>query len=791
MKLPLSLIKKFIDLDQSVEIIASVLTKAGVEVDGIENASPPFSNVVAAKIVSKKEHPDADKLSILEVHDGTQILEIVCGASNCHENMHVALAKVGATLIDETGKEWKIKKSRIRGQVSFGMLCSKQELQISKDHEKILELPEDIELGTDLIDILWDPVFDLSLTPNLGHCFSAIGIARELSCYLNKPLKNKAFLIQENLQKSINESISVKISSQYCNRYSLRLLKNITVCPSPFWLQLVLERASIRSINNVVDITNLVMLELGQPLHAFDYDLIEGKNIEVTDQQEKEEFFALDKTNRILPDNSCIIRDSNKALAIGGIIGGDSSAVSTNTTSVLLEAASFDSVNIRNTARQLGLRTDSAQRFEKTIDSQITTHALDLACYYLQTLFGATVAKNTLDIVKKPYVPKTISVSSHRTSALLGKTLTKLEIEEILKKLHLPFTEKEDVFLIKIPSFRNDLNIEEDLIEEIAKVYGYDNLKGVKPLYSTSNIPDSPMYLFENKIRTLLVGQGLNEFLTCDLISPKLKNLIHEKNIPDSAIIEVMHAKSIDYSFLRPSLLPGLLQSVSHNYSFKNKDIRAFEIGKAHLKDASILEPTLFSIIQSGKTSSHWDRKEQPLDYYDLKGVLENVFESLKVKTTFKPSDHPSFHPHRQAEIFLDDQFSGTMGQVHPNLCKQLDIKEEVYFAEVDMDTLLEKYQEKKLFEKLSTQPSSERDLTLTLDRKVLMKDIFDKIDQSSPDILEKAYITDLFEGEKIGKEKKNITIRFVYRDPIRTLSFEEVEKAHQELIKTISCDIS
>lgn len=787
MKLPLSLIKNFVNINHSIEEIATALTKSGIEVDKIENGTCPFSMVVCAKILSKEKHPDADKLSLLKVFDGEKELQIVCGASNCKEGMLVALAKIGASLTDEQGKTWTIKESKIRGIKSFGMLCSKQELQVSQENEGIIELPESIEVGTDLIPHLWDPVFELSLTPNLGHCFSALGVARELSCFLNAPMKNiKTSFSTNNI--AIDKKLKAHVSSNNCSRYTLRYLENVSVEPSPFWLQLLLERSGLRSVNNVVDITNLVMLELGQPLHAFDYDLIEGASLSVKDQIEKEEFEGLDHIKRTISENTLVICDEIKPIAIGGIIGGSNSAVSTNTKKIVLEAANFNATSIRKSAKALGLRTDSAQRFERKTDINLTEKALNRVCYYLQQSYGVSICDSFIDIQKHSYKEKIISLRVERASLLLGRHLSQSEIEEIFTKLQLPFNSKDGIIDVSVPSFRQDLNIEEDLIEEIVRVYGYDHLKGKKPKYTTSTIPHDRLFLFEKKLRDLLIQQGLSEWLTCDLISPKQKDLLHEQSLFDSSIIKVMHAKSVDYSILRPSLLPGMLQSLKQNFSFQNNDIAAFEIGKVHLKEKeNYMEPTLFSILLSGNNLKAWNKKEEPKDFFDLKGILENIFSSLDLKATYSPSNHPSFHPFRQAQVYIDDIYVGVLGELDQSLCKKMQIKKRVLFAEMQSNLLLEKSINQKRFKKLPTQPSSERDITILVNKRMLVEDILSKYRKNKPAILEKVFLIDLFEDDKIGDQNKNVTIRFVYRDPIRTLSFDEIEAAHQSLISTIS----
>lgn len=783
MKLPLSLLKKFIDLDKSPSEIAKILTSTGIEVDGIENPTPPFSNIVAAKVLSTKKHPEADRLCIAIVFDGNEEVEVVCGAPNCRAGIITAFAKIGATLTDEKGGTWSIKKSKIRGVVSNGMLCSATELGISKEGDGILEFDESIKPGADLVKELWDPVFELSLTPNLGHCFSAIGVARELAAFLRLPLKHLPTNYSINSSHSIDQKIHVSVKSKNCLRYTLRCFENITVALSPFWLKKTLESCGMRSINNVVDITNLIMLELGQPMHAFDLNLLAKQKIEVVDQLESQNFLCLDQTERQIPIGSCVIKDGEKPIAIGGVIGGKNSAVSENTTTIALESATFDSIMIRKTTKQLSLRTESSQRFEKKTDPNISIIALDRASYLLQTLCGAHVVKGTIDLIQKPIEVKKIECRVKRVNQILGTNLSFSEIEEIFLQLGFGVKSHMDSFTVQIPSFRNDINIEVDLIEEVARIYGYDNISQNEIKYQASTLNNAPLYLFENKVRTFLLGQGVDEFLTCDLISPKLCELLHEESMPKSSLIEVMRPKSIDNSVLRPSLLPAFLQLVSHNLSFQNKDISGFEIGKIHFKkEDKYFEPTMLSILLMGEKS-----KKEAFDFFDLKGIFENLLLFLRIKKAeFTTSKHPNFHPSRQTSILIDGIEVGVLGQLHPEECLKQGIKEPLYFAECNLESLMEKSSDKKRFVSLPIFPSSERDWTITLEEKTPIESVLKEIKKQAPQTLEKVFFLDLYQNESLGN-KKNVTFRFIYRDPTKTLSFEEVDSQHQKIINSIS----
>lgn len=783
MKLPLSTIEKFIAINKPLEKIADTLTFLGLEVDGIENNPPSFSGVVTGKILTSKKHPNADRLSVAEVTDGKETYQVVCAAPNCRAGLITAFAKIGAVFQDE--KPFKIKKSKLRDIESYGMLCSKADLNISKDNDGIVELPENTPLGEDIAKLLCEPIIEISLTPNLGHCTSALGVARELAASYRDTIKNidTSFEKQDiSTQKKISATV---INQDLCSRYSLRYLENIKVGPSPLWLQTVLENAGMRPINNIVDVTNYVMLLIGQPMHAFDFDKIQDGIIEVCPLKEATDFSCLDGLIRKVPENTLMICDKTKQLAIAGIIGGQDSCVTDSTTKILLEAAIFDSSSIRRSTKKLSLRTESSIRFEKKTDPNATIFALDLACHLLQKIAGAKITKDTIDI-KTTIEPKTINCRLSFVKKLLGLNISLSEIEEILNRLDCKTKELKDSTLeVSPPSYRNDLNLEIDLIEEIARIYGYNHFSLREEKHISSTIPHSPIYLFEKKIREFLVEQSLTEWITCDLISPKLSSLIHEKNMPDASIIEVMHAKSVDNAILRPSLLPSFLEVIRHNLDHNNKDLAGFEIGKIHYKkENSYIEIAMLSIVLSGNTSClSWDKKGEKADFYDIKGILENLLNNLGVEElSFFPSTHPNFHPFRQADIKIGSVELGVFGEVHPNTLAKMGIKQKVYYSECNLELLQSKHKEKKCFITLPAYPSSERDLTITIDDRMPVDSLLTLIKKEKNEFLEKVFLLDLYKNESLSKDTKNITFRFVYRAKNKTLSFDEVERAHQAI---------
>jgi phenylalanyl-tRNA synthetase beta chain len=778
MKLPLSMIKSFISIDLPTAKIEETLSLLGIEVDAIYAPQPPFSGVVVGEVKSARRHPAAEKLQVTEVFDGKETFQVVCGAPNCRAGMRTAFAKAGAHLL-EGGKLRTIEKASIRGVESFGMLCSAPELSLYEDASGILDLPIDFPLGADCVGLLWDPVFEISLTPNLGHCMSALGIARELSAALQKPLHKKHAKLVESAARRIQTKVDVKAEA-LCPRYMARVIENIQVGPSPFWLQRELMAAGQRSINNVVDVTNYILLKYGQPMHAFDADKLAGGAIVVDTAKTSQRFAALSGVELEIPVGALLICDAEKPVAIAGVIGGSSSAVSNATQTVLLEAASFDPISVRSTSKKVGVRTDSSLRFEKGVDPSSIPEYLDEAAALLANISGGKIAAGVVDCKKKSFVPKQIRCRPNRVNQVLGTKLSESEIEAIFRRLGFGLGEG---LLVEVPLYRNDISEEIDLIEEVARIYGYNHIERPLPRATTAQIPHDPAYLFESELRRRLVALGLSEFLTCDLISPKLariaQELSHEKNV----LLETLHSKSEEYSILRPSLLPGLLQVIRTNLDQKNQQIAAFEIGRIHFQqDGSPIEFPMCAILLSGKEySTHWDRKPASVDFYDLKGIAENLLEGLHISSCeFVPSKHPTFHPGRQADLIASGLRIGSIGELHPELLAKVDIHQKVYYAELNAQYLQKLQGPPPKMKPLPQFPSSERDWTVPQDPKANIAALLAAIEKSSTPLLEKFEVIDLYRGEG----KTNVTLRFTYRDKAKTVSFEEVEGAHSKMVE-------
>lgn len=767
--------------------IAKKLTMAGLEVDAIEPVTMTFQGVVVGRVIDVITHPNADKLAIATVTDGKDSFQVVCGAPNCRKGIKTAFAKIGATLTDEQGKSFKIKNTKIRGVESCGMLCAADELQVGDENTGIIELPEEAVEGSDVSDIFGDCAFEISLTPNLGHCASLHGVARELSAVTGANITLPDFTIPKEAAPSIHEMIKVHVEDQEkCPRYSCRMIRGVKVAPSPKWLKQRLEACGIRSINNIVDATNYVLLEFGQPLHAFDYDLLEGREIFVKCATEGDLFTTLDDKERTMMSDMLMICDRNKAVAIAGIMGGNNSEVSDNTVNILIESAHFKPTSIRRTSKILGLSTDASKRFERVCDPNAIIRALDRVTKLIQELAGGDIAVGAIDIASGPFPEKKVSCRLSRVNHLLGAHLSMSEMESVFQRLHFSYQfDGKDVFKVSVPTYRADISSEVDLIEEVARIYGYDNILKRPAYYVTSIIPHSPIFLFEKLARNRLVAEGLQEFLTCDLIGPTILDVLRDHAIKETTIVRVKNPVSIEQSVLRFSLLPGLLQLVKYNYDHQNHDINGFEIGRIHFRqEEQYKEQSAMGIILSGNSNPHhWNVKSNEVDFFELKGIVENVLRELGVEEVqFKNGNLNTLHTGRQATIYVKEVPVGSLGEVHPAVLRRLDLPQRVFYAEIDLHELYPLRKHEIKMESLPVYPGSTRDWTITLKEEIAINTLFNIINKTPCALLENVSLLDLYKSDRLGKELKNVTVRLNYRDALKTVSQEEVDAAHAHL---------
>lgn len=634
-----------------------------------------------------------------------------------------------------------------------------------------------------------DTIFDVSLTPNLGHCMSMLGVARELAAHFEVPFQLPKFSLEEAKEHAIQDAVNVKVeNSDACPRYTARVIEGIKVGPSPKWLVDRLEASGLRSINNIVDVTNYVMLELGQPLHAFDLDKIDERTVLVTSTASHQEMHTLDDIQRDLPPDALLICDPKRPLAIGGVMGGNDSAVTDNTTRILLESACFSPQSVRKTSKWLGLRTDSSIRFEKGIDPTMVPFALDRAASLLKQVGGGVIYSGSIDVCAHGLSPRVLACRTTRVNALLGTQLSQSEIVSFLTRLGFELVkEEEDTVHVKVPLYRNDVSVEIDLVEEVARIYGFNNIPQRPEKYATPTIPDAPIYVFEKEIREGLLNEGLGEWITCDLISPKLAALSQEK--PDS-LVTVLKPASSDQSVLRPSLLPSMLDVVKHNIDRGTSSLASFEIGRIHYKNKEgFVEESCAAVLLTGESRPyHWHPKPTRFDFFDLKGIVENVLGSLRIEALhFEVSHRPQFHPKRQAAILADQTVIGIIGELHPGTLRQLDIEQRVLFAEINLHLLFKAQKKSAIFEELPLYPASTRDLTVTVQDSITFEELRKTVLECKCPYLESITFLDLYKSEQIGKDRKNVTLRFVYRDRKKTIALETVDKQHQSIADKVA----
>lgn len=789
MRIPLSWLKEFIDIKMSVEEMANLLTTAGLEVENIEEIKPSFEGVVVGKVESAQPHPDADRLRVAVVTDGRERYTVVCGAPNCREGIFVAFARIGACLTDEDGKAFKIKKTKLRGVESSGMLCSGKELRLSEDAEGIVELPSDLALGSDYAVSFRDTVFEIGLTPNLAHCMSVLGVARELSAMTGIPLRQPAATFTEVPEEVFGVATVVVADKALCPRYTCRVMKGVTVGVSPAWLQRRLELCGVRSINNVVDATNYVLLERGHPLHAFDYDKVVGR-VEVRRAHEAEHLVTLDGVDRALNHEHLVIADAEKALALAGVMGGLDSEVTPSTKNLLIESAYFQRENIRRTSRALNLITDAAQHFDKGADPNNVIISCDRVVGLIQQLAGGGVCRGIIDVKDHAFPEKVVTCRLKRINALLGTHLSMGEVEKIFEQLGFPVTcDAQEVFTVTVPTFRGDIDQEVDLIEEVARVYGYNNIPRVVASYHASVAPHSPIYVCEQEVRRALLAQGLQEFVSNDLISPVMAAYVPDSAAAQQASVTVMNPISSEQSVLRTSLLPPLLQVVKYNLDHGVKDIHGFEIGRSYGKrEKQYLEQTHVAIIMTGKRAPYaWDGQNENADFFDVKGIVENLLHAFGIEeVVFTAGSHDVFHTGRQAEMWLKESRLGVVGEVHPSICRKLDIPQKVFFAEINVHDLMRLKKERGTMAPLPEFPGTYRDWTVPVPEAMPVGAIMAALREKASRLVEEVAFLAVYRGEKAEEGKKNVTFRMLYRDPSKTLEQEAVEKEHAKLVEAV-----
>ncbi|WP_035288448.1 phenylalanine--tRNA ligase subunit beta [Clostridium sp. KNHs214] len=783
MLVPVKWLKDYVDINVSPKELADRLTMSGSKVEELIVTGDEIQKVVTGKLVKIEKHPDADKLSICTVDIGKEEpIQIVTAATNMKEQDVVPTALHGSTLHGGL----KIKKGKLRGVVSNGMFCSEEELGIAGDKPVygLMILPQDTPVGKDIKEVveMTSALIDFEITSNRRDCFSILGMARETAATLGVRYKIPSLDYTSKCNEKINDILEVEVKDELCRRYMARGVKNIKIQPSPSWMQERLLEAGVRPINNIVDITNFVMIELGQPMHAFDRRDIEENRIVVEKAAADESFITLDEEERKLDSSMLCIKDGNRTVALAGIMGGLNSEVKEDTLEIIFECANFNGVNIRNSSKKLALRTESSSKFEKDLDPNLVEFAMNRACHLIEELGAGEVMEGTIDIYNEKAEPHTLDVDYTWVNKFLGIDISKENMKEYLDRLDLNTEINGDILHITVPTFRSDVNIKEDVAEEIVRIYGYNNVKSTMATSQTTKGGKNIKQKLEDKVIEALISSGLNQSISYSFVSPKIFNkILVPENSELRKVVTIKNPLGEDYSIMRTTTIASMMESLQRNYTRSNDKVRLFEIGKVYIasEDENNLpeERNILTIGMYGEA-----------DYFHLKGVVENVLEVLGVeKVSFKrESQNTAFHPGKTAALYVGKECTGILGEIHPDVCENYEVSERCYMAELNLDILFRNAALERKYKPLPKFPAVTRDLAVMVNEEVLVEEIEEIIKKQGGNLLESYRLFDVYQGKQIPEGKKSVAYALIYRLEDRTLTDKEVNKVHDKILRSL-----
>jgi phenylalanyl-tRNA synthetase beta chain len=801
MRISLDWLKKYVSIKIPVEDLARRLTMAGLEVESVEKPLTKYDGFVVGQVVDVKRHPNADKLTVCAVDAGKQTLEIVCGAPNVAAGQRVPVALVGAVIPrnqhDLEGKPFSLARVKIRGVESNGMICSEYELGLGDDAEGILVLDQQAIAGTPLAEYLGpvQTVMEIGLTPNRPDCMSHLGVAREVAVLLGTKLKRPLVRFTESRERA-DDHASVQIKDvDECPRYTARVIYGVKIGDSPKWMQDALKSVGLRPVNNVVDVTNYVLMELGHPLHAFDYDELDGRTIIVQRAKGGDSFTTLDGKRRNLRSDTLMICDSRQPVAIAGVMGGANTEISETTVNILLESAYFDPRSIRRTSKYLGLSTDASQRFERGADPNATRYAVDRAAQLIQEVCGGEILKGAIDAYPKRIPPHVVPLRKEKVNGVLGTDLPEKEIIRILTSLEIELkasrkTKSGRKLLFSIPTFRPDLEREIDLSEEVARIHGYDKIE--TKMETVLKLPSRPMRAdYTDSIRDFLVGEGYLEIVTNSLQRNSTATL------GGSPAVEILNPISEDMAALRTSLIPGALDVIRYNINHGAEDLKLFEIGnvfrmgsvyeKGPYFDAYVEEERILMVQTGLSNAPGWDGTDRRTDFFDLKGSTERLLSKISLdKFRFIYYSTTNTLTEFSVDIEFNGSYAGFLGKLKPDTSMSFGVDQEVYVVELLVKPLTENYQEKPTFRSLPKYPPVLRDLAFVVDESVTVAELLEGIRSSGGDLLKRIRLFDVYAGDQVERGKKSCAFSLEFLSPDRTLTEEEVEKATQQVIQSV-----
>ena len=783
-------LKQYTNVEDNANALAEKITRGGIEVEGVEYLAEEISNVVVGYVVSKEKHPDAEKLNVCQVNVGEEEnLQIVCGALNVDAGQYVIVAKVGAKL-----PGIKIKKAKLRGVESQGMICSLAELGLSKSvvpknyQEGIYVFETEQELGSDVVEVLGlnDYILDLSITPNRADALSMRGLTYELGALYNNKVNFNDVKKEENYEAT---SLQVAVESDSCRNYVGQIVKNVEVKSSPLWLQTRLMNSGIRPINNIVDITNYVLLEFGQPMHAFDKDLV-GDKIVVRDAKEGEVLETLDGEERKLQATDLVITDGTRAIALGGVMGGKNTEVSEETKNIILESAYFNPTSVRRTSAAHGLRSDSSARFEKGIDPNMQKAALARAVELILELCPNAVVESSVGVVNKEE-EKVVEITTSYINNYLGITLSTEEIAAILEGLSFTVEVSGENLVVKVPTRRPDISIKQDLVEEVIRIYGYDNLASTLPKFSkTTKGGLTYSQRMVRDLRAVYASLGFNDTINYSLVSEEEAT---EYTLEDHHKVRLLMPMTETHSTLRQSLVPGLLNTVQYNVARKQKDLKLLEIGRVFFGSGDDnIQPkeTLYlsAALTGEERATKWLKESSSLDFFAAKGYLEVVFERLGLdeKVTYRKSTLEGMHPGRFAEVYLGEKRIGFIGEVHPRVADKLGLNT-TYVFEINLDEVISESKVKPKYEEVTKYPEITRDIAMLVDVKDEYQNIYNVIELVNSKLITKVELFDLYVGAELLVGKKSLALTITYSDKQKTLTDEEVTAVHDKVLSALT----
>ena len=780
MKISEQWLRSWVNPNISTEEMCDQLTMAGLEIDGVEPAAADFNNVVVARVESLEKHPDADKLNVCQVTDGNETLQIVCGAANVREGLIIPLAKIGAVLPGD----FKIKPAKLRGVESSGMLCSEKELGLADQADGLMELPDDAPVGTDIREYLQldDNCIEIDLTPNRGDCLSIAGVARELGTLNQCDVSPQACA---PVAATSDASFPVEIQAgDVCSHYAGRVITGVDCkAQTPMWMLERLRRSGIRGLGPIVDITNYVMLELGQPMHAFDLATLDG-GIQVRFARKDEKITLLDGKCIELDEETLLIADNAKPLALAGVMGGEGSGVSDTTSSIFLESAFFKPENIAGKARSYGMHTDSSHRFERGVDPQLQVKAVERATALVLEICGGEagpVIEKTTEAY--PTEGQAIYLRHARIQRLLGIEMQADEVEAIFKRLEMDVVAVDDGWQVTPPSFRFDIAIEADLLEELVRIFGYNNIPRTQPNYSGCMKPQTEYETATSVLRSALVNRGYFEAITYSFIDPKSQKILD----PDNAAVKLANPISSEMSVMRTSMWPGLIQAVQHNLNRQHSRVRLFETGLCFEPNAEAL-PVQTAMIAGAICGDiqpeQWSDKARKVDFFDLKGDVEAMLATTGKVCTFEAATHPALHPGQSANVLIDGDNAGWIGTLHPEIMKQLGLDQTVYVFELKLE--MTKSTVLPAFSPLSRFPEVRRDLAVVVDENVTVQSIQNCIAEVASTLLKNIQIFDIYTGKGVDSGRKSVALGLILQDFSRTLTDQDVEAEVENVVSSL-----